>query len=66
MSADITQKPINLLHMPWQEHEKAQGKDMAMMHRWVNERGTHVDIEAVCSERPDMFTLKDYLLKTSE
>jgi hypothetical protein len=36
------------------------------MHRWVNERGTHVDIEAVCSERPDMFTLKDYLLKTSE
>ena len=39
---------------------------MAMMHRWVNERGTHVDIEAVCSERPDMFTLKDYLHKTSE
>ena len=62
----MTQKPINLLHMPWQEHEKAQGKDIAMMDRWVNERGTHVDIKAVCSERSDMFTLKDYLHKTSE
>ena len=61
----MTQKPINLLHMPWQEHEKAQGKDIAMMDRWVNERGTHVDIKAVCSERPDMFMPKDYLHKTS-
>ncbi|MFQ3222421.1 MAG: hypothetical protein ACI8QN_001371 [Porticoccaceae bacterium] len=38
---------------------------MAMMHRWVNERGYHVDIKAVRSELPDMFTLKDYLQKTS-
>ena len=63
--SDITQKPINLLHIPWQEHEQAQGKDTAMMDRWINEKGYHVDNKPVGSELPDMLTLKDYLQKTS-
>jgi hypothetical protein len=63
--SDITQKPINLLHMPWQDHEKAQGKDMAMMDRWINEKDYHGDINAVRSELTDILTLKDYLQKTS-
>jgi uncharacterized protein YbjT (DUF2867 family) len=63
--SEITQKPINLVQVPWQEHEKAQGKDMAMMDRWINETGYHVDIKAVRSELPGMLTLKEYLQKTS-
>ena len=51
--------------MPWQDHEKAQGKDMAMMDRWINEKDYHGDINAVRSELTDILTLKDYLQKTS-
>ena len=64
--SDITQKPINLLPMSWQEHEKAQGKDMAMMGRWINKKGYHAGVKALRSALPDMLTLKDYLQKTSE
>jgi|TARA_B110000046_G_C12769144_1_gene304159 hypothetical protein len=39
---------------------------MAMMHRWINKKGYHADIKAARSAPPDMLTLKDYLLKTSE
>ena len=58
---DITQQPINLLYMPWQEHEKAQRKDTAMIDRWVNEKAYHGDIKAVRQELPNMLKLKDYL-----
>jgi hypothetical protein len=63
--SDVTQKPINLPHMAWQEHEKAQGKYMAVMDRWINEKGYHGAITAVRSELPDILALKYYLQKTS-
>ena len=62
---DITQQPINLLYMPWQEHKKAQGKDIAMIDRWINEKGYHGDIKAVRPELPKMLMRKNYLQKTS-
>jgi hypothetical protein len=38
---------------------------MAMMDRWINKKGYHLDIKAVRSELPELLTLKDYLQKTS-
>ena len=51
--------------MAWQGHEKAQGKYMAVMDRWINEKGYHGAITAVRSELPDILALKYYLQKTS-
>jgi hypothetical protein len=47
--------------MPWEEFEQRAGREMALMWRFFESDGFHVDIPALRRELPNMMTFERWL-----
>ena len=59
----VTGSPVDFVQIPWDIYEQTEGKEMAIMDRWIDSVGYSANVNLVRSELPDMLTLEEYLLK---
>jgi uncharacterized protein YbjT (DUF2867 family) len=53
-------RPVIYQRIPWAEHLKKQGEDMAKMDRWIQQTGYHVDLELMRQIMPGLTNLEAY------
>lgn len=51
-------REVTYRQIPWEDFERNAGHEMAIMFRWFEQVGYHIDISAVRQERPNMLTLE--------
>ncbi len=56
-----TGRTVHYQQTPWNEFESRAGKEMAMMFRWFERVGYHVDIGAVRAEHPQTLSFNRWL-----
>jgi uncharacterized protein YbjT (DUF2867 family) len=54
-------REVRYVQTPWDEFESQAGKEMAIMFRWFQDVGYHVDISAVRQEYPKLTTFDRWL-----
>jgi uncharacterized protein YbjT (DUF2867 family) len=59
----VTARPVEYVQVPWDVYEQAQGLEMTIMDRWIENTGYSANINLVRSELPDMLTLEEYLFE---
>jgi len=56
-----TGREVQYRQVSWGEFETQSGREMAIMYRWFQDTGYHVDISAVRQEYPNLTTLNRWL-----
>jgi uncharacterized protein YbjT (DUF2867 family) len=59
--SQVTGSPVEFVQVSWEDFEKAQGKEMTIMDRWIDGVGYSASINLCRNELPDMFTLEEYI-----
>ena len=59
--SSVTGSPVEYIQVPWDVYEKAEGEEMTIMDRWIDNTGYSANINLVRSELKDMWTLEEYL-----
>ena len=57
-------REVQYRQVPWEEFEKQSGREMAIMYRWFQDKGYHVDIDAVRREYPGLASFDRWLNST--
>jgi uncharacterized protein YbjT (DUF2867 family) len=57
----VVGREVRYVQTPWDEFESQAGKEMAVMFRWFQDVGYHVDISAVRQEYPKLMTFDRWL-----
>ena len=57
----VTGSPVEYVRIPWDEFELAEGEEMTIMDKWIEEVGYSANVNLVRSELPGMWSLEDYL-----
>jgi uncharacterized protein YbjT (DUF2867 family) len=53
-------RPVIYQRIPWDEHLKKEGEDMAKMDRWIQTTGYHVDLKLMRQIMPGLTSLEEY------
>lgn len=48
----VTAQDVKYVQVPWNQFEKTMGQEMAVMYRWFEEKGFHLNIKQVRREYP--------------
>src|SRR5216683_2851241 len=59
--ARVTQRPVAMWQISWDEFRDQQGEEMYVMNRWFETTGYHADLNWLRQVNPQMLTLEDYL-----
>ena len=59
--SQVTGKDIKYVQVPWDEFERQQGEEMAIMERWFENVGYSVDVDDLRSKHPWLVSLEQYL-----
>ena len=51
-------RQVQYRQLPWDQFEQAAGHEMAIMYRWFENVGYHVDISALRQQHPNLLTLE--------
>ena len=54
-------REVQYRQVPWEQFEEQAGKEIALMYRWFQETGYHVDIGAVRQEYPKLTTFEQWI-----
>jgi uncharacterized protein YbjT (DUF2867 family) len=54
-------REVRYVTMPWDEFEQRAGREMAIMYRWFQDVGYHVDIASLRAQSPDLMTFEHWL-----
>jgi uncharacterized protein YbjT (DUF2867 family) len=54
-------REVQYRQVPWEEFEKQSGSEVAIMYRWFQEKGYHVDIDTVRREYPNLTSFDRWL-----
>jgi len=57
----VTGLPMAYRQISWEEHEAAQGKEMATMDKWIEATGYSVDVEKLRRNYPWLTSIREYL-----
>ena len=59
--ARVTQRPVAMWQISWEDFRDQQGEEMYVMNRWFETTGYHADLNWLRQVNPQMLTLEDYL-----
>ena len=59
--ARVTQRPVSMWQISWDDFRDQQGEEMYVMNRWFETAGYHADLNWLRQVNPQMLTLEDYL-----
>ena len=59
--ARVTQRPVALRPVSWDDFREQQGEEMYVMNRWFETTGYQADLNWLREVNPQMLTLEDYL-----
>jgi uncharacterized protein YbjT (DUF2867 family) len=57
----VAGREVRYVQVPWNEFESRAGRDLALMYRWFQNTGYHVDIPTVRQEYPKLMTFDHWL-----
>jgi uncharacterized protein YbjT (DUF2867 family) len=57
----VTQRPVAVRQVPWDDYREQQGNEMYVMNRWFETTGYHADLNWLHQVNPEMVTLENYL-----
>jgi uncharacterized protein YbjT (DUF2867 family) len=57
----ILTREVRYVQTPWEEFERQGGQELAVMYRWFESKGYHVDLDAVRRENPQTTTFNRWL-----
>ena len=57
----VTQRPVAVRQVSWDDFRKQQGEEMYVMNRWFETTGYHADLNWLRQVNPQMVTLENYL-----
>jgi hypothetical protein len=59
--ARVTQRPVAMWQLSWDDFRDQQGEEMYVMNRWFETTGYHANLTWLRQVNPQMLTLEDYL-----
>ncbi|MFJ9368624.1 NmrA/HSCARG family protein [Nocardia sp. NPDC101769] len=57
----VTQRPVAVAPISWDEFRDRQGEEMYVMNRWFETTGYEADLDSLRTLNPDMLTFENYL-----
>jgi uncharacterized protein YbjT (DUF2867 family) len=54
-------RPVEYKQLPWDQFEQHMGHELAIMWKWFQEVGYHIDVSALRRERPSLISFEQWL-----